>query len=80
MDALISLRNIEKNYQMGEGEQSVVTQALRVELDGKRRLWLEGKQLVLEDLVLELKRRSEALKGLRTAPKPLTDRKKARDR
>src|SRR5581483_11756607 len=39
--------------------ERVATQALRVELDGSRRLWLEGKPLILEDLVAELKRRSE---------------------
>jgi len=49
------------HVQVPKASQSerVATQALRVELDGKRRLWLEGKSMILEDLVAELKRRSE---------------------
>ena len=49
------------HVQIPKASQSerVATQALRVELDGKRRLWLEGKSMILEDLVAELKRRSE---------------------
>lgn len=37
----------------------VATEALRVELDAKRKLWLEGKPLVLTDLIHELTIRIE---------------------
>jgi len=49
------------HVQIPKASQSerVATQALRVELDGKRRLWLEGKSMIVEDLIAELKRRSE---------------------
>lgn len=39
--------------------ERVATQALRVELDAKRQLWLDGKQLILQDLINELQRRAQ---------------------
>lgn len=40
--------------------ERVATQTVRVELDAKRKLWLEGKPLIADDLIGELKRRMQA--------------------
>ena len=50
------------HVQIPKASQSerVATQTVRVELDAKRKLWLEGKPLVADDLIGELKRRMQA--------------------
>jgi biopolymer transport protein ExbD len=47
--------------------ERVATQALRVELDAKRKLWLDGKPMILADLIRELTIRSEREPAVRVS-------------